>query len=256
MSSLPKFTFPETLGGRHGTTSPTPQSPPTSPSSARAPTSKQCIFVVQAYLCFHHPKLSAPHLLHRSPCPQALLPPAQQVRCENYFRRDGELLQVVRYDKERGCMECKAEARTRRDQEAADHVEIIEKMRRLGLESEAEKQVIKFEGKATIAAQNPTTKSKNIDLGKKSVTVENRKYLTPTKPKIKVKQEKSTLPNPTPTQPKDKSDSDTDDSWDLAKEKEKKWGEVALAPGETTAGRDAWVVIGSWGEDEEDWHKL
>ncbi|CAD6442815.1 fe503d80-177c-433a-b6c6-51959f3d7bca [Sclerotinia trifoliorum] len=135
MSSLPKFTFPEIFGGsQSGITSP---KSPISTTKQIGKVSSKCMFIVQEYNCPHHPHLSSPHLLHRTPCWEALLPRDQQKECENYTRRDGKTVRVGRYEKERGCMDCKAIARNGRRKEAAKHAEIARKMKDLELGGES-----------------------------------------------------------------------------------------------------------------------
>ncbi|KAF7949224.1 hypothetical protein EAE96_008391 [Botrytis aclada] len=131
MSSQPsQFTFPETLGGQHKISTPKPS------NSKQMQSTERCIYVVQEYNCPHHPTLNTPHIFHRTPCPQALLPPASQTDCTNYPQHTDELVQVSRYVLDRGCMECKILARARRHEEAAKHPEIHRRMQELGLGQE------------------------------------------------------------------------------------------------------------------------
>ncbi|KAM3148562.1 hypothetical protein ABEW05_011211 [Botrytis cinerea] len=74
------------------------------------------------YACPVHPSLNSPRILHRTPCLQAVLPVALQIDCENYG-------QISRYDKNRGCMECKTLT--------VKHPEILKKMQELGMEQES-----------------------------------------------------------------------------------------------------------------------
>ncbi|TGO56380.1 hypothetical protein BOTNAR_0224g00120 [Botryotinia narcissicola] len=113
-STTAKFTFPETLGGHHKIIS---------PNSSK-------------YNCVHHPSFNTPHIFHRTPCPQALLPAASQTGCENYSQHEDELVQVSRYVMDRGCMECKNSARRRRREETVKHPEILRRMQELGLGQE------------------------------------------------------------------------------------------------------------------------
>ncbi|KAF5873424.1 uncharacterized protein Bfra_004884 [Botrytis fragariae] len=129
-SQTAKFTFPETLGGQHRISS------PKSSGSKQTQSTERCIYVVQEYSCPHHPSLNTPHIFHRIPCPQALLPHTSQTDCENYAHHKDELVQVSRYVLDRGCMECKTLARARRHEEAATHPEIRRKMQELGLGQE------------------------------------------------------------------------------------------------------------------------
>ncbi|TGO71022.1 hypothetical protein BELL_0630g00040 [Botrytis elliptica] len=129
-SQTAKFIFPRTLGGQHKIIAPKPSNPKQTQDTER------CIYVVQEYNCPHHPSLNTPHIFHRTPCPQALLPYASQTDCENYPNHEDELVQVSRYVLERGCMECKTSARRRRHEEAATHPEIHRRMQELGLGQE------------------------------------------------------------------------------------------------------------------------
>ncbi|KAF7901647.1 uncharacterized protein EAF01_006946 [Botrytis porri] len=133
MSSLTaKFTFPETLGGQHRISSTRPS------SSKQTQNTEQCIYVVQEYNCPHHPSLNTPHIYHRTPCPQALLPLASQTDCNSPPRKDeDELVEVSRYVRDRGCMECKTLACARRHEEAAKHPEILRRMQEMGLGQES-----------------------------------------------------------------------------------------------------------------------
>ncbi|KAF7948574.1 uncharacterized protein EAE97_003985 [Botrytis byssoidea] len=129
-STTAKSTFPETLGGHHKIISP-------NSSSVKQPQdTERCIYVVQEYNCAHHPSLNNPHIFHRTPCPQALLPAASQTDCENYAQHENELVQVSRYVMDRGCMECKNSARRHRREETVKHPEILRRMQELGLGQE------------------------------------------------------------------------------------------------------------------------
>ncbi|KAF7897078.1 hypothetical protein EAF00_005306 [Botryotinia globosa] len=129
-STTAKFTFPRTLGGHHKIIS------PNSSSVKQPPNTEQCIYVVQEYNCTQHPSLNTPHIFHRTPCPQALLPAASQTDCENYAQRKEEFVQVSRYVMDRGCMECQNSARRRRHEETVKHPEILQRMQELGLGQE------------------------------------------------------------------------------------------------------------------------
>ncbi|THV46125.1 hypothetical protein BGAL_0414g00040 [Botrytis galanthina] len=131
-STTARFTFPQTLGGHHKIIS------PNSSSIKKPQDTERCIYVVQEYNCLHHPSLNTPHIFHRTPCPQALLPHASQTDCENSaHREEDELVQVSRYVMGRGCMECKDSARRHRREETVKHPEIHRRMQELGLGQEA-----------------------------------------------------------------------------------------------------------------------
>ncbi|KAM0136689.1 hypothetical protein ACHAP3_004437 [Botrytis cinerea] len=116
MSNNSRFTFPRTLGGQHQITS------QKSSNSKQTQNNERCIYIVQEYACPVHPSLNSPRILHRTPCLQAVLPVALQIDCENYG-------QISRYDKNRGCMECKTLT--------VKHPEILKKMQELGMEQES-----------------------------------------------------------------------------------------------------------------------
>ncbi|QSZ30673.1 hypothetical protein DSL72_000231 [Monilinia vaccinii-corymbosi] len=291
MSSLPKFTFPGTLGGgSHAITSPS-SSPSKQKQKKNQPSGNnnntRCVFIVQAYPCPHHPTLSTPHLLHRTPCPQALLPPSRQSsRCANYGRREGELVQVVRYARERGCMSCRAGARSRRyHEEVGDHAEMIRKMRELGLGGDdddeggvdddddddddggggkAGKRIVelvrerKGGAEVGVVGRNKTGGYGDGDemVAKDSNGPEEMVKTNIHHPLKSHQDSPITKASPTASYPLEKDELDDElldgilDEWDHWRdENPKTWGEVALAPGFTADGRDEWVVIGSWGED-------
>ncbi|KAJ8065372.1 hypothetical protein OCU04_006060 [Sclerotinia nivalis] len=327
MSSLPKFTLPEMFGNQRGITS--PQSPISTAKQVR--NSGKCMFIVQEYHCPHHAHLSSPHLLHRSPCWEALLPREQQKECENYTRREGKMVQVARYEKERGCMDCKAIARARRREEATKHAEIIRKMEELGLADDSIEDFEKVAGSspaskrvvAHVKARAKEMAEKEALKNRGSEAKQKEKENEAKKQKIQPKKEHDapiktniaeTIQSPnsarsqsssstqlhaeqqevesTPTivqnlDPESEPEIVTkeheiisntiheldeefnegelseelddeglehstsipifkDTEWDLSEENGRIWGEVALAPGVTTAKEDEWVVLGSW----------
>ncbi|TGO18191.1 hypothetical protein BPAE_0391g00030 [Botrytis paeoniae] len=126
-SQTAKFKFPETLGGQHKISS------LKSSSSKQTQSTERCIYNTTARTT---PPSTPPHVFHRTPCPQALLPHASQTDCENYPHHEDELVQVSRYVLDRGCMECKTLARAPRHEEAAKHPEILRRMQELGLGQE------------------------------------------------------------------------------------------------------------------------
>ncbi|KAF7879437.1 hypothetical protein EAF04_000633 [Stromatinia cepivora] len=312
MSSLPKFSLPEMFGGQREITSPQP--PMSTPNQARK--NGKCI-----------------------PCWEALLPRKQQKECENYSRREGKMVQVARYGKERGCMDCKAIARTRRQEEASKHAEIVRKMGELGLGDDsiedfekvagsspaskrvvalvkarakemAEKEALEREtlenkalekwGAEPKQKENEDEKQKfqpekehdapiEMDIAEaihSSISarcqtghptqlhaVQQEKESTPTvvqnleselAPEIVTKEHEvifdiiQELDEELGDEELDNADLEhsisistsisisKDAEWDLSEENERIWGEVALAPGVTTAKEDEWVVLGSW----------
>ncbi|TEY71252.1 hypothetical protein BOTCAL_0097g00060 [Botryotinia calthae] len=124
MSGNSRFTFPRTLGGQHKITA------PKSSDSKQTQNTEWYLYIVQEYNCPHHPSLNTPSILHRTPCPQALLPIAYQTSCANYE-------QVSQYEKKRGCMDCESLARTDRQPEEAKHPEIVRRMQEMGLSQES-----------------------------------------------------------------------------------------------------------------------
>lgn len=89
-----------------------------------------------------------------------------------------------------------------------------------------------------------------------SAIAENEKKIagTETEDKDITELAESFLHVPTPPDVEDEpySDIDIDDEWHWGTQKEKIWGEVALAPGETSGNRDLWVMVGPSGEDDDD----